>query len=187
MSLAVLSLIKHPCSAKKWNPTRHYATRLTWFESLEPVNVGSTVISRSRTLMLNRDCLTRPAYQIVPPDTAHKQHPKYQATGLEGGRESRTPLRTVTFARCCVWYKSSSIPSLTRIRSSYLHQLLWCTIRPFVMQPLALILCLCCFLIGVNCNKLAGPFLASPSTRYLHSLRTGAPMHRGHYKTTAAW
>jgi hypothetical protein len=96
MSSAVLSLIKHPCSVKKWNPTRHYATRLTCFESVAPVSIGSTVISRSRTLMLNRNCLTQPTYQIAPPDTAHKQHPKYQATASDGGRESRTPLRTVS-------------------------------------------------------------------------------------------
>jgi hypothetical protein len=95
-SLAILSLIRHPGPAKEWNPTRHYATCLTWFESVVPVSSGSTVISRSWTLMLNRDCLTRPAYQIAPPDTTHKQHPEYQATAPDGARESRDPLRTVS-------------------------------------------------------------------------------------------
>jgi hypothetical protein len=172
MSSAVLSLIKHPCSARKWNPTRHYATRLTWLESIEPVNISSTVISRSRTLMLNRDCLTRLAYQIAPPDTAHQQRPKYQATAPGGTRESRTPLRTVSSLHK---YKSSSLSSLKSIRSSYLHQLLRCTDRPFVMQSLALFLYVCCFLTGVSCSREAGPYQASPPLRYLHSSRIERP------------
>lgn len=118
-------MIKHPCHAKKWNPTLHYANSRTWFESVAPVNVGSTVISKCRTLIFKRDCPTRLAYQIAPPDTTHRQRPKYQAAAPGGARELQTSLRTVGSLQV-VMFGTSRRPHRSR-GFFYIHQL---TIAP---------------------------------------------------------